>query len=435
MQMFGGYMLRAVRSFFVLFLISFLIPPGNVFAQNDIDIGGVINLQAGNTSSNYKNFTGLSGIDVDYDNFIGASVGLSSKWIEVGTQYVNFGDIQVKGFAASTSYSVIGGYSKFNLSLGESASNCLQLYLKASYGSFKAKPSYGKSDSKYGTGIGGGINLILKGFIVGADYHMYSTGFKNGYKNFELDTLGINLGYRFGGRDSSSKNNSWDTSSAQNSFDSPAISSPAEQVNNSGWAPLDDKPVADPSEKINGAAENPESGAPQPENPVAAVKKRSAEAMSEISPAAVDYNPEYTELDKDEYLALMDKLWDKEPADGKIGIPALGVLFQIGKSNILPYYNEMLNDFVDFYKNTDGKAKILIEGYSSNGGNETEKNPKLSQQRAKAVASYLIKEGIAKENLEVKAYGNTKTGSGLFSNSKGCKGGQCYRRVNVRIAE
>ncbi|MBO4556171.1 MAG: OmpA family protein, partial [Elusimicrobiales bacterium] len=90
---------------------------------------------------------------------------------------------------------------------------------------------------------------------------------------------------------------------------------------------------------------------------------------------------------------------------------------------------------IDLYKNTDGKAKIIIEGYSSNGGNETANNPKLSQQRAKAVASYMIKEGISKENLEVKAYGNTKTGSGLFANDKGCKGGQCYRRVNVRIAK
>ena len=170
-------------------------------------------------------------------------------------------------------------------------------------------------------------------------------------------------------------------------------------------------------------------------NAVSAVKTAAADIAAAAKPLAVNAGAKI-ELDKDVYLASMDKIFENVEAgklNAKIAIPSMGVLFQIGKSEVLNYYGEMLNDFTDLYKYTDGKAKILIEGYSSNGGNETEKNPKLSQQRAQAVADHLVNNGIPKENLEIKAYSNTKVSSGIFAGDKGCKAGQCFRRVNVSI--
>ena len=82
---------------------------------------------------------------------------------------------------------------------------------------------------------------------------------------------------------------------------------------------------------------------------------------------------------------------------------------------------------------TDGTAKILIEGYSSNAGNETKTNPKLSQQRAQSVADYFILNDIPAALIEVRHYSNTKIKDGIFDADKNCKASQCHRRVNISI--
>lgn len=119
--------------------------------------------------------------------------------------------------------------------------------------------------------------------------------------------------------------------------------------------------------------------------------------------------------------------------DGTLGIASMGMLFKIGSDEILEYYHPMLDAFAELYKQTDGSAAILIEGYSSNGGNETAKNPKLSEQRSNAVKQYLVNNGISADKIEVKAYRSSKLGEGLFKGDPNCKGGQCYRRVNISI--
>lgn len=141
----------------------------------------------------------------------------------------------------------------------------------------------------------------------------------------------------------------------------------------------------------------------------------------------------FSELNAEEYgkKALeAEKLYEES---GTMAIPSAGLLFQIGKSEVLPYYQPMLDSFIKLYKQTDGNAKILIEAYSSNGGNETAKNPELSKQRAKSVYKYLVGNGISKENITVRAYSNKKIGEGVFSEDPNCKGGQCYRRVDISI--
>lgn len=141
----------------------------------------------------------------------------------------------------------------------------------------------------------------------------------------------------------------------------------------------------------------------------------------------------FTILDVDEYDVKAEEAEKVGTDSGIMPIPSAGILFQIGKSEILPYYHPMLDRFVNLYKQTDGNAKIQIEGYSSNGGNETVKNPDLSKQRARSVYKYLTDNGISKENISVKAYGNRRIGEGLFRGDPNCRAGQCYRRVDVSI--
>ncbi|MBO4555292.1 MAG: autotransporter outer membrane beta-barrel domain-containing protein, partial [Elusimicrobiales bacterium] len=160
-----------------------------------------------------------------------------------------------------------------------------------------------------------------------------------------------------------------------------------------------------------------------------------SEQAAETLPTAVNPMPgtSITELNREQYLENAANAKSEGLKDGKQFVPSMGALFKTGQSVLLPYYAEMLDSFISLYKQTDMTAGILVEGYSSNGGNETRKNPELSMQRAKSVADYLISNGIPKENIEIKAYSNTAIAKRVFSKDKGCNGGQCYRRVNISI--
>lgn len=141
----------------------------------------------------------------------------------------------------------------------------------------------------------------------------------------------------------------------------------------------------------------------------------------------------FGELDMEQYFSKIDKAWETGPEKGFLAIPSVGAMFKTGSSELLDYYKEMLDEFVSLYKETDGTSKILIEGYSSNNGKETVKNPQLSKQRAIAVANYLQEKGISSKVFEVKAYANKKVSSGIFAKDKSCSGASCFRRVDVSI--
>lgn len=179
------------------------------------------------------------------------------------------------------------------------------------------------------------------------------------------------------------------------------------------------------------------------------------EQESGRKPLAVVFNPiGLAEHDKNVYARKIKKILEKIEShrkdspnaysfgDPEVYIPPAGILFKIGSSEILPYYKEMLDSFASLYAETDQKSGVLIVGYSSNAGNETVNNPKLSEQRSDAVREYLtskISEECGKQNKNchvtfyIEQHGNSKLSSGMFSNDPGCKGGQCYRRVNVSI--
>ncbi|MCR4820468.1 MAG: AIDA repeat-containing protein [Elusimicrobiales bacterium] len=136
--------------------------------------------------------------------------------------------------------------------------------------------------------------------------------------------------------------------------------------------------------------------------------------------------------EKEEYLEKAGRA-EKTISKEVLKIPPMGLLFQIGKMAILSYYTPMLDAFAKLYLLTDQSSIIYVEGFSSNGGNETKNNPNLSKERAMNVAYYLMSKGIKGNKILVKPYGNSKIGSGMFANDSGCSGGGCYRRVNISI--
>jgi outer membrane protein OmpA-like peptidoglycan-associated protein len=84
----------------------------------------------------------------------------------------------------------------------------------------------------------------------------------------------------------------------------------------------------------------------------------------------------------------------------------LKVQFKTAKADILPEYEDELNELVVFMnKNTE--IRILIEGHTAPIGN-AQKNQELSHQRATEVKKYLIQKGISQNRIQTIGYGGTR---------------------------
>ncbi|MGQ9619882.1 MAG: OmpA family protein [Bacteroidales bacterium] len=89
--------------------------------------------------------------------------------------------------------------------------------------------------------------------------------------------------------------------------------------------------------------------------------------------------------------------------DGHI---ALYINFDTGKSNIRDESKPVIQQIVQMLK-SNPDLKLSIEGHTDNTGNPAS-NKILSEERAKAVVSALINEGIAPERLSTSGYGQDK---------------------------
>lgn len=81
------------------------------------------------------------------------------------------------------------------------------------------------------------------------------------------------------------------------------------------------------------------------------------------------------------------------------------VFFDTGLSTLKPESYKALNDLVEVMK-LKSTLVIEIDGHTDNTGT-SEINQKLSQDRADAVKSYLIKKGIAASRVTAKGFGDT----------------------------
>jgi len=112
--------------------------------------------------------------------------------------------------------------------------------------------------------------------------------------------------------------------------------------------------------------------------------------------------------------AVMELTFNLEPApkkmlaiikDDKIEI-AQQVHFQTGKAQILADSFNLLQQVVDVMVRNNIK-RVRVEGHTDNRGDKAF-NQKLSEDRAKAVADFLISQGIDRSRIESAGYGDTK---------------------------
>lgn len=103
------------------------------------------------------------------------------------------------------------------------------------------------------------------------------------------------------------------------------------------------------------------------------------------------------------------------------------VFFNSGKAGLLPASFTELDHQVN-YLNENPEIIIEISGHTDNVGKESD-NQLLSENRAKAVADYLIKKSIQPARVSYKGYGSTKP----VSDNNSQEGRAKNRRVEIKI--
>lgn len=103
------------------------------------------------------------------------------------------------------------------------------------------------------------------------------------------------------------------------------------------------------------------------------------------------------------------------------------VLFETGKANLKNSSFKAIDELASAM-NAKKTMEIEIAGHTDNVGNK-ETNLKLSQERAEAVRTYLIKKGIEASRITAKGYGDTKP----VANNSTEAGRQQNRRTEVKI--
>lgn len=105
------------------------------------------------------------------------------------------------------------------------------------------------------------------------------------------------------------------------------------------------------------------------------------------------------------------------------------ILFDIDKFDLLPESETELKILISFLEN-NANISIEIGGHTDNVG-RTEYNQILSENRAKAVYDYLLKNGITPERLSFKGYGE----SVAISTNNEEEGRALNRRTEIKITE
>jgi outer membrane protein OmpA-like peptidoglycan-associated protein len=106
------------------------------------------------------------------------------------------------------------------------------------------------------------------------------------------------------------------------------------------------------------------------------------------------------------------------------------IQFAHDKATILEASFGLLNEVVQVIKDNAQIKKLLIEGHASSDGDKAH-NLKLSDDRAKAVMTYLVEHGIAKARLSSKGFGS----SDPIADNNTEEGREKNRRVEFTITD
>jgi len=118
-----------------------------------------------------------------------------------------------------------------------------------------------------------------------------------------------------------------------------------------------------------------------------------------------------------------------EVRDNKIEIKEK-IQFELAKATILEASFSLLDEIADIIKKNPHIKKIAIEGHASAEG-DAKKNTKLSDDRAKSVATYLTGKGVDAGRLTAKGFGAKKP----IADNETEEGREKNRRVEFVIVE
>lgn len=118
----------------------------------------------------------------------------------------------------------------------------------------------------------------------------------------------------------------------------------------------------------------------------------------------VDKRKEANTLVKNVFVAEGGKkLYDQVTSNGKI--VTYGIKFDTNKAVIRPESTGTLNSIAKLMKDQSA-LKFRVDGHTDSDGDDNS-NLKLSEQRAEAVKTYLVSQGIAKDRLQAKGLGES----------------------------
>jgi outer membrane protein OmpA-like peptidoglycan-associated protein len=118
----------------------------------------------------------------------------------------------------------------------------------------------------------------------------------------------------------------------------------------------------------------------------------------------------------------------KQEARGMVITLSGGVLFQSGKSDLLPTAQLKLNDVANALTQQDPDSKIVVEGHTDSQGSSAS-NQTLSERRAQAVRDYLVSRGIAADRVTSQGFGPAR---GIADNTS-AEGRANNRRVEIVV--
>lgn len=123
-----------------------------------------------------------------------------------------------------------------------------------------------------------------------------------------------------------------------------------------------------------------------------------------------------------ENAKLKDMLANQKPAETvktvkEVVAAPVSVFFNIGKSKIASRKDvQNVKDLVEAAKAND--AKLVVTGYADSKTGSAKFNQALSQKRAETVVNELVKLGVNRDNIEVKAEGGVNTLSPISYNRR-----------------
>ena len=113
----------------------------------------------------------------------------------------------------------------------------------------------------------------------------------------------------------------------------------------------------------------------------------------------------------------------------EVSSKSYSIEFESGSANIRPSSYKLLDEIFESAVVAEG-LKIGVYGHTDNVGNDAINTP-LSEQRADAVRSYLLKKGLKENRMEAKGFGSTKP----IADNNSEAGRSKNRRVEIVLGE